>query len=492
MERRNGFLLGMLIILGAIFLFAFIEMSSIWKDNQIPDNQIVKILMENPARNIADYDDFVDRQNDELLNEELWSGNFENELTQKLMSVGDPAVEPLIQALENENWKVRRTAAVALGKMGCERAVDPLIKILQEDDGKLVVMAAAVALGEIGDERAIEPLLEVLTERKDYNVTPHIWGDDLPGDTLEPYYTTVPCRAAEVLIKMGLDERAIEPFILSLNYIDTQEIAIFALGEIGDEGIIELLFEVFKDPKYTGGSEIICMRSTQTSKSIVSISQRVGEPAIDILIQGMKDEDVLVRKGAANTLGMLGQDAKKAVPALMEVARTDYENFGSSYSYVEGYGGSYAPSYAPDPYGTRGASASNVNNYNYGDSEFSPYNCLNQYEGAGPEAVEALINIGDERAIEPISQTLRNENRNREIQKQIISAIRRTNNSNAIEILRVALGTEHSVVKNAAISALEDIGGKEAIRVLTYASYDKNSHVRENAVRALEKLQEAK
>jgi len=479
METRKGFVLGIVIILGVVFLSAFIGISSIWKDNQnsdnqISDNQIAKILKENPERNVAHYDDYVDRQNEELLNEEKWGGKFENELTQKLMSVGDPAVEPLIQALEHENWKVRRTAAVALGRMKSEKAVEPLIKILKEDDAKLVVMAAAVALGEIGDERAIEPLLDVLTERKDYNVTPHLWTDDL-----EPYYTTVPCRAAEVLIKMGLDERAIEPFILSLNYIDTQEIAIFALGKIGDEGVIEPLFEVFKSPIYTGGSEIICMRSNQTSKSIVNISKRVGEPAIDILIKGLEDEDVLVRKGAANTLGMLGPDAKKAVPALMEVAKTDYENFGASFSYVN-----YVVTYGS--FG--GASYHNIN----GGGEFNPYNCKNQYKGAGPEAVEALLNIGDEKAIKSISQTLRNENRNREIQKQIVSAIRKTNNSNAIEILHVALGTEHSVVKNAAIYALEDIGGKEAIEVLTYASYDKDSDIRENAIRALEKLQEAK
>ena len=56
-------------------------------------------------------------------------------------------------------------AAEALGKIGDEQAVEPLIKALSYDGGRWrdreVREAAAWALGEIGDERAVEPLIGV-------------------------------------------------------------------------------------------------------------------------------------------------------------------------------------------------------------------------------------------------------------------------------------------------------------------------------------------
>ena len=68
------------------------------------------------------------------------------------------AAAPLIGALtEDDQWSVRKHAAIALGKMGDTAAVGPLIAAL--DDTTLAVRAAAaIALGQIGDARAVPPL----------------------------------------------------------------------------------------------------------------------------------------------------------------------------------------------------------------------------------------------------------------------------------------------------------------------------------------------
>ncbi len=75
----------------------------------------------------------------------------------RLGESGDPrAVEPLIRALSDGEYDVRRSAAEALGQLGDERAVEPLIARLPEGN---VGASAAKALGRLGDLRAAEPLL---------------------------------------------------------------------------------------------------------------------------------------------------------------------------------------------------------------------------------------------------------------------------------------------------------------------------------------------
>jgi len=113
----------------------------------------------------------------------------------ELTRLGEPAVEPLIQALKDESWEVRWGAARALGEIGDARAVEPLIQALKDkywnvnkkaekalgkigepaveplvqalkDESWGVRRGAAGALGEIGDARAVEPLIQALKDEK--------------------------------------------------------------------------------------------------------------------------------------------------------------------------------------------------------------------------------------------------------------------------------------------------------------------------------------
>jgi len=82
--------------------------------------------------------------------------------------IGDArAVELLIKALEDDGFFVRTNARDALIMIG-EPAVEPLIQAMHDEDDD-VREAAAVVLGEIGDARAIEPLTQAL-EDEDYGV----------------------------------------------------------------------------------------------------------------------------------------------------------------------------------------------------------------------------------------------------------------------------------------------------------------------------------
>ena len=56
------------------------------------------------------------------------------------------------------------TAILALGKIGDKRAVEPLLKILEDDP--IRYLEAAIALGNIGDRRALAPLRKRMEEKK--------------------------------------------------------------------------------------------------------------------------------------------------------------------------------------------------------------------------------------------------------------------------------------------------------------------------------------
>jgi HEAT repeat protein len=73
-------------------------------------------------------------------------------------------VKGLIKALGDEkDSEVRGNAAQALGTIGDARAVEPLIRALGDSDWR-VLWNAARALGKIGDPQAVEPLILLLRD----------------------------------------------------------------------------------------------------------------------------------------------------------------------------------------------------------------------------------------------------------------------------------------------------------------------------------------
>ncbi|MEX2720691.1 MAG: HEAT repeat domain-containing protein, partial [Candidatus Wukongarchaeota archaeon] len=177
----------------------------------------------------------------------------------KLVRLGEPAVEPLIQALKDKDINVRRGAAETLGKIGDARAVEPLTQSLKDGD-KDVRRNSTRALGKIG-EPAVEPLMMALKD-KDVDVRK---------------------RAAETLGEIG-DARAVEPLTQALKDEDgdVRWNAVGALDKLGwkpEDDIEKALYLIAKE---------------EWDKLV-----RLGEPAVEPLIQALKDKDINVRRGAA-------------------------------------------------------------------------------------------------------------------------------------------------------------------------------------------------
>ncbi len=80
----------------------------------------------------------------------------------------DTAVQPLINALKDEDSYVRRSVAEALGNIKSDTAVQPLINALKDED-YYVRRSATEALGNIKSDTAVQPLINALKD-EDYYV----------------------------------------------------------------------------------------------------------------------------------------------------------------------------------------------------------------------------------------------------------------------------------------------------------------------------------
>ncbi len=167
-----------------------------------------------------------------------------------LVNIGEPAVEPLIEALKDGNANFRYMAAEALEEIGDRRAVEPLIEALKDKDFTVRGMAAS-ALGNIKDARAVEPLIKAL---KDEGRTVRSSAAEAlekiawqPKDNVEKAYYLIALGQWDELVKLG--KPAVEPLIEALKDKDSdvRSSAAEALGEIGNPCAVEPFIGALKD-----------------------------------------------------------------------------------------------------------------------------------------------------------------------------------------------------------------------------------------------------
>lgn len=246
-----------------------------------------------------------------------------------LVDIGQPAVEPLIHALDYEDWTASeldyedRTACEhaveTLAEIGGERTVGFFIKTL---GGYYPGMqkASAKALGQIGDPAAVDPLIKALADSY--------------------------CRedAAEALGQIG-DARAVEPLIEIIEVsplpADLYIAAARALGKIGDPRAIEPLRKAMFEKKcwecnYHAAQALSNLNwkpQTQQESILYLIYLRngtelakIGPGAVEPLLERLNDDRYYAVEFAVETLGKIGD--RRAVEPLAAVLSNRYFDFG--------------------------------------------------------------------------------------------------------------------------------------------------------------------
>ncbi len=158
---------------------------------------------------------------------------------QALGKIGDNrAIIPLMSVLNNreENYRLRLAVAESLGRLGDEYAVNPLIDILSDEREKSVYLkeSAVKALGMLGDIRAIEPLIDVLESKRG----------------IRDKFNFLKEQIIEAVGRIGQPHRKANHSLLNALKDDAPSIrlaAVEALGQIGDEDCIEPLKQCVLD-----------------------------------------------------------------------------------------------------------------------------------------------------------------------------------------------------------------------------------------------------
>ena len=207
------------------------------------------------------------------------------------------AVEPLIEALGDDDDFVRDFAAKALGNIADSRALDPLVKALNNDENMLVRRSAATALGIMGDA-ALEPLLQALNEG----------------------HFMVRRAAARALGRLN-DPKAIDPLIEVLGDSDVyiQNSAVSALTEIGRPAVPKLLDTLGNWPIGPLAAEILenlaWQPSSDQEKVRFDVAKRDKQALLDnweiaekALLTDTKSENSLLAQNAVFALIGLGRD----------------------------------------------------------------------------------------------------------------------------------------------------------------------------------------
>jgi HEAT repeat protein len=198
------------------------------------------------------------------------------------------AASALAGALRDPEWRVRWRAADALGKLGDPSAVADLLDLLA-DTSKDVRVSAAWALGRISHPSAVEGLSKLLHDRE-WRVR---WG------------------AAEALWEIGAPA---VPYLIELlrekdDYV--RRAAMRALAQIGDpaiEPLIVTLDDTNWDVRWAAAGAL----------------HEIGDPAVPALVKALGAEHWQATWAAAETLKKIGtKDAMRAVDQWREGRTAD-------------------------------------------------------------------------------------------------------------------------------------------------------------------------
>ncbi len=202
----------------------------------------------------------------------------------------------LVNAVQGgSSFKVRATAAVALGRMADTRAIPVLAQVIKDDDSYAVRAAAAAALGRLNDAAAVPPLLDALHDGDEYV-------RNEANDALDRFHTSAQLFAFRESLR---SDDAVLRLAAVRAYGDVMRepaasagISSFVINALGDD-----------DDAVAGAAEI-------------AISAVAHERAVPLLIDGIVNGGSAVR-GACARLIEKRADPRAVEPLISVIVDTD-------------------------------------------------------------------------------------------------------------------------------------------------------------------------
>jgi HEAT repeat protein len=377
-----------------------------------------------------------------------------NEIVEALVRHGAGVTDLLIEQLDAEDLEIRRSAVVALGRIGDMRATPALVRILEED-AELIIPTAS-ALAKIGDRRAFDALLGLLGDA-DAAVRQSVVGalNSLGAPEM-------PARIIPLLD--DTDPNVRESAVKIAGYFGYAECADLLLERCRDreERVRRAAIEhlpYLEDPRVTEALVHALKHETPKVRAAAAgaMAHMEETESIACLADALTDEDSWVRYFAARSLGQRG--ALVRIDALARVAQSDKFNHVriAALEALGNIGGERAAAIA------------------------APFVEADDPD-LGRAALAALGNIAHPDALPPLIKALRAPDAN--LRSGAAAALGERGGAEALEHLqRVAATDSEPAVFEAAIIALKKLATAEAMASLVALTAD--SRRREAASSAL-------
>lgn len=210
----------------------------------------------------------------------------------------DDVVRRLIDLIAEDDSSRRLQAAKVLRKMREPRAVEVLAEAMEHRSDWQLRQEAIEALGDIGDERAVDPLLAKFEDETE---------DDTPRSL-----------AAYALAQIGA-AAAIEPLERLVAAIPRESLEDDVVGYAAEEAASQLRAMhpgIERAPKPGAGYFLNRLSDTNADirvRAIEGLRRRADTSAVEPLIRALADDVPAVRAAAAEALGSLG-DARAIAP----------------------------------------------------------------------------------------------------------------------------------------------------------------------------------
>ena len=242
----------------------------------------------------------------ELLKDNASTLTAKYQSTEALRRIGAPAIPNIIEAMKDRSWKTG-WGAIALGKIGDKRAIEPLIRALEDEDREIRFRVPEV-LQNFQDTRAIFPLIRLLEDEDRH----------------------VQVQAALALQRMG--PSALDP-LKAFSLVGTgraKGLAVWVLGDVGDRSVVGLLLEALEDSYWEVRKDAIsALRGimTREKKRLKTSFWRKSKSELKDLENSivesirplLKDPNKEVRYDTIRCLGTIGN--KNACTLLEEVLK---------------------------------------------------------------------------------------------------------------------------------------------------------------------------
>jgi HEAT repeat protein len=337
-----------------------------------------------------------------------------------IVRIGTPAIEPLINAMDSEH-PAHQAAFWALVKIGAP-AVDQLLPMLRSDQPALREASARV-LGQIGDQRALKLLV------------------DATGDE----HWAVREAACKALVKFG--QPALRALIAALHspHDDIRWIASGGLEQLGwqpdrSEGGVRYCIARGLWDQCAAMGDIAVPTLTDNlqhwddnvRKGATYALARVGAPAVQPLIQVLQGDNPHAREAAARTLGQIG--SRQAMQPLAEALQDEYAEI-------------------------RLAAISALLRLHAPGTILAPA-LKNEEPGVRKAAAWALGRSGEAQAIKPLVLALKDSDT--EVRTVVVKALGELGNEQALQPLLALMNDPDAGVRAAVTEATEQIGQRTA------------------------------